>query len=51
MTSVSSIDSLFSNGKIDYKGIEEHSTLVRRCPHDSEGENVDEKLLKVGLAR
>src|SRR3989337_2943711 len=48
---VSSIDSLFSMIKVDDKGTEEESTLARRRPNDSEGENLDEKKLKVGLER
>ena len=40
---VSSIDSLFSNIKIDDKGTEVESTLSRRRPYDLEGENLDEK--------
>ena len=49
MIGVSSIDSLFCKIKIDDKGTEEESTLVRRRPHNSEGENLDKKLLKMGL--
>ena len=48
---VSSIDSLFSKVKIDEKGTGEESTLVRRRPYDSEGENLIAKLMKVGLER
>ena len=51
MIGVSSIDSLFSNIKIDDKGTEVESTLARRRPNDLEGENLDEKLMKVGLKR
>ena len=40
MFSVSSIDSLFSHIKLDEKGIEEESTLARRCSHNSDGENL-----------
>ena len=43
MIGVSSIDSLFSNIKLDEKGTEEESTLARRRPHNLEGENLDEK--------
>ena len=43
---VSSIYSLFSKIKIDDEGIEEESTLVRRRPDNSEGENLDEKIDK-----
>ena len=42
MIGVSSIDSLFSNIKLDEKGTEEESTLARRRLHNSEGENLDE---------
>ena len=51
MIGVSSIDSLFSKIKIDDKGTEEDSILARRRPNDSEGENLDEKMIKVGLGR
>ena len=44
MIGVSTIDSLFSNVKIDDQGTEEESTLVRGHPHNSEGENLDEKI-------
>ena len=44
MIGVSSIDSLFSKIKIDNKGTEEESTLARRCPDNSEGENLVEKI-------
>ena len=46
MIGVSSIDFLFSKVKIDEKGTGEESTLVRRRPDDSEGENLDEKIDK-----
>ena len=49
MIGVSSIDSLFSNVKIDDKRTEEESTLARRRPHDSEGEKLDEKITKLYL--
>ena len=49
MIGVSSIDSLFSNIKLDEKGTEEESTLARRRPHSSECENLDEKLDKSGF--
>ena len=39
MIGVSSIDSLFSKVKIDEKGTGDESSLVRRRPDDSEGEN------------
>ena len=42
MIGVSSIDSLFSKVKIDEKVTGEESTLVRRRPYDSEGENLVE---------
>ena len=48
---VPSIDSLFSKIKIDDKGTGEESTLARRRPDNLEGENLDEKLIKVGLER
>ena len=40
---VSSIDSLFSKIEIDDKGTGEESTLGRRHPNISEGENLVEK--------
>ena len=49
MIGVSSINSLFSKFKIDEKGIGEESTLVRRRPYDSEGENLVEKIDKSGF--
>ena len=49
MIGVSSIDSLFSKIKIDEKGTREESTLARRHPHNSEGENPDEKNDKSGF--
>src|SRR3990170_3664061 len=49
MIGVSSIECLFSNIKLDEKGTEEESTLARRCPHNSEGENLDEKIDKSGF--
>ena len=39
MIGVSSIDLLFIEVKIDKKGTGEESTLVRRRPYNSEGEN------------
>ena len=51
MIVVSSIDSLFSKFKIDEKGTGEELTLVRRCPYDSEGENLVDFFIKVGLKR
>ena len=51
MIGVSSIDSLFSKVNIDEKGTGEESTLARRRPNDSEGENLVEKIDKVGLKR
>ena len=49
MIGVSSIDSLFSKVKIDEKGTEEESTLARRRPNISEGENLVEKIDKSGF--
>ena len=49
MIGVSSIDSSFSKIKIDEKGTGEESTLVRRRPYDSEGENLVEKIDKSGF--
>ena len=49
MIGVSSIASLFSRIKIDEKGTREESTLVRRHPYDSEGENLVEKIDKSGF--
>src|SRR3989337_2555008 len=46
MIGVSSIDSLFSKVKNDEKGTGEESTLGRRCPNISEGENLVEKIDK-----
>ena len=49
MIGVSSIDSLFSKIKIDEKGTGEESTLARRRPDNSEGENLVEKIDKSGF--
>ena len=49
MIGVSSIDSLFSKVKNDEKGTGEESTLGRRCPNISEGENLVEKIDKSGF--
>ena len=49
MISVSSIDSLFSKIKIDNKGTGEESTLARRRPDISGGENLVEKIDKSGF--
>ena len=49
MIGVSSIDSLFSKINIDNKGTEEESTLGRRRPDNSEGENHVEKIDKSGF--
>jgi len=46
MIGVFSIDSLFSNIKLDDKGIQEDSTLARRRPRSSEGENFVENFDK-----
>ena len=49
MIGVSSNDSLFSKVKIDEKGTRGESTLARRRPYDSEGENLVEKIDKSGF--
>ena len=49
MIGVSSIDSFLSKIKIDEKGTREESTLARRCPNNSEGENLVEKIDKSGF--
>ena len=49
MIRVSSIDSLFSKIKIDEKGTREESTLARRRPDNSEGENLVDKIDKSGF--
>ena len=51
LISVYSIESLFSDIKLYEKGTEEALTLPRRHPHNSEGENRNEKLIKVGPER
>ena len=48
MIGVSSIDSLFKI-KIDEKGTGEESNLDRGRPHNSEGENLVEKIDKSGF--
>ena len=49
MIGVSSIDSLFNKITIDEKGTGEESTLGRRHPNISEGENLVEKIDKSGF--
>ena len=49
MIGVSYIDSLFNKIKIDEKGTREESTLARRHPDNSEGENIVEKIDKSGF--
>ena len=49
MIGVSSIDSLFSKVKSDEKGTGEESTLGRRRPNISEGENLVEKIDESGF--
>jgi hypothetical protein len=51
MIGTTPIDSLFSKIKIYDKGTGEESTLARRRPDNSEGENLVEKVIKVGLER
>ena len=49
MIGVSSIDSLFSNIKLDDKWTEEESTLAREHHHNSKGENLVENIDKSGV--
>ena len=49
MIGVYSIDSLFSKLNIDEKGTGDESTLGRRRPNISEGENLVEKIDKSGF--
>ena len=49
MIGVSSIDSLFSKDKNDEKGTGEASTLGRRRPNISEGENLVENIYESGF--
>ena len=49
MIGVSSIDSLFTKVNIDEKGTGEESTLARRRPDNSEGEDLVEKIDKTGF--
>ena len=49
MIGISSIDSLFSKNKIYEKGTGEESTLGRRRPNITEGENHVEKIDKSGF--
>ena len=48
---VSPIKSLFSNINLDKDGTGDESTLVKRCPNDSEFLDLDAKLVKVGSKR
>ena len=49
MVGVSSIDSLFSKVKNDEKGTGEYSTLGRRRPNISKGENLVKKIDESGF--
>jgi hypothetical protein len=49
MICVSPIESLFSNIKLDDNGTGDESTLARRCPNCSEGDNLNEKTCKSGF--
>ena len=49
MIGVTSIDSLFSKVKIDEKWTGEESTLARRRPDNSKGENLVEKIDESGF--
>ena len=49
MIGASSIDSLFSKIKNDEKGTGEESTLGKRCPNISQGENLVEKIDESGF--
>ena len=49
MIGVSPIEPLFSNIKIDEKGTDDESTLARRHSNCSKGDNLNEKMIKVGL--
>ena len=48
---VTPIESFFSNINLDKDGTGDESTLVRRCPNDSEFLDLDAKIDKVGLER
>ena len=48
---VSPIRSLFCNMNLDNNGTGDESTLIKRCPNDSEFLDLDAKLVKVGLKR
>ena len=47
---VSPIKSLFSNMNLDKDGTGDESTLVKRCPNDSEFLDLDAKINKSGIA-
>ena len=49
MIGVSPIESLFSNIKLDEKGTGDESTLARRRPNCSEGDDLNDKNNKSGL--
>ena len=49
MIGVTPIESLFNNIKLDEKGTEEESTLVRRSPNCLEGDNLKDKNEKSGF--
>ena len=48
---VSHIRSLFSSMNLDKDGIGDESTLIKRCPNDSEFLDLDAKIEKVGVKR
>jgi hypothetical protein len=49
MIGVTPIESLFSNIKLDEKGILDESTLSRRRPNCSEGDDLNDKTIKSGF--
>jgi hypothetical protein len=51
MIGVTPIESLFSNIKLDEKGTGDESTLARRRPNCSEGDDLNDKNDKSGLER
>ena len=51
MIGVTPIESLLANIKLDQDGTGNESTLSRRRPNNLEGDDLNEKMIKVGLER
>jgi hypothetical protein len=49
MIGVTPIETLFSNIKLDDKGTRDESTIIRRRPNCSEGDDLNDKINKSGF--